>query len=168
LGSQRTVRCGGYGWFYSGSVLNQIRLDLGTAFPFSTSLSFNRVSAVPDALTLANPWPASTLAGTNTSNGFEVNAPNGYVQNYSLTDERNIGGGNMLEHCLVGSKETHPGRRYNINQPVRSIAWYVTHGTNFPVPYPPLSTINDYDFGSNSIYKAGQIMLQRRAAGGFF
>jgi hypothetical protein len=75
LGSQRTVRCGGYGWFYSGSVLNQIRLDLGTAFPFPTNLSFNRVSANPDALTLANPWPASTLAGTNTSNGFEVNAP---------------------------------------------------------------------------------------------
>jgi hypothetical protein len=90
------------------------------------------------------------------------------VQNYSLTDERNIGGGNMLEHCFVGSKGTHLGRSYNINQPVRSTAWYVAHGTNFRVPYTPLSTINYYDFGSNSIYNAGQIMLQRRAAGGFF
>ena len=169
-GSQRTVLRGGYGWFYSGSVLNQIRLDLGTAFPFSTNLNFNRVPAKPDALTLANPWPVSiaTLAGTNTSSGFEVNAPNGYAQNYSLTVERDIGGGNVLEIGYVGSKGTHLGRRYNINQPVRSIAWYIASGTNFPVPYPPLSTINYYDFGSNSIYNAGQITLQRRAAGGFF
>ena len=170
LGSQRTVLRGGYGWFYSGSVLNQIRLDLGTAFPFSTNLNFNRVSTDPNALTLANPWPASiaTLAGTNTSNGYEVNAPSGYAQNYSLTIERDIGGGNVLEIGYVGSKGTHLGRQYNINQPVRSIAWYEAYGTNFPVPYPPLSTINYYDFGSNSNYNAGQILMQRRATGGFF
>jgi hypothetical protein len=170
LGSQRIVLRGGYGWFYSGSVLNQVRLDLGTAFPFSTNLNFNRVSTNPGALTLANPWPASiaTLAGTNTSNGYQVNAPSGYAQNYNLTVERDIGGGNVLEIGYVASKGTHLGRRYNINQPLRSIAWYQAYGTNFPVPYPPLSTINYYDFGSNSIYNAGQILLQRRATGGFF
>ncbi|MBI1774690.1 MAG: TonB-dependent receptor, partial [Proteobacteria bacterium] len=169
-GGQRTVVRGGYGWFYSGTVLNQIRLDLGTSFPFSTNLSFNRVSTNPAALTLTNPWPVSiaTLAGTNTSNGFQVHAPSGYAQNYNLTIERMIGG-NVLEIGYVGSKGTHLGRRYNINLPFRTAAFYMQFGTGFPVPYPPLSTINYYEFGSNSIYNAGQIMFQRRASGsGFF
>ena len=170
FGGNRTVLRGGYGWFYSGSVLNQIRLDLGTSFPFSTNLSFARVTSNPAALTLASPWPVSiaTLAGTNTSNGFQLHAPNAYVQNYSLTVERDLGRGNVLEVAYVGSKGTHLGRQYNINQPFRSMEWYQAYGTNFPVPFPPLSTINYYDFGSNSIYSAGQITVSKRASGRLF
>ena len=51
--------------------------------------------------------------------------------------------------------------------PYRTVANYETTGT-FPVPYPPLGTINYWDFGSNSIYNAGQIILRRRSSGGFF
>jgi hypothetical protein len=41
-------------------------------------------------------------------------------------------------------------------------------GTTFPRIYNPWGTINYYDFNSNSIYDAGQIMFSRRASGGFF
>jgi hypothetical protein len=170
LGGHRTVLRGGYGWFYSGFVLNQMRQDMGTSFPFSTNLSLSRVAANPAALTLANPWPVAmaTLAGTNAPQGFQVHAPHGYAQNYNLTLERDIGRGDVLEIGYVGSKGTHLGRQYDINLPVRSIAWYMPNGTNFPRPYNPWGTIKYYDFGSNSIYNAGQIMFRRRASGGLF
>ena len=169
-GGTRTVVRGGYGWFFAGNVLNQIRLDLGTAFPFSTNLSFNRVASDPSALTLSNPWPVSmaALAGTNNPQGYQLHAPLGYAQNYNLTIERDIGKGDVLEIGYVGSKGTHLGRRYDTNLPVRTMAWYMANGTNFPRPYNPWATILYYDFGSNSIYNAGQIMFRRRASGGFF
>lgn len=170
FGSQKMVLRGGYGWFYSGNVLNQMRLDLANEFPFTNSLSFSRVSTNPSALTLTNPWPTAlgTLSGTTTSAGVQVHAPVGYDQNYNLTVERDIGGGTVISFGYVGSKGTHLGRRYNVNVPFRSIDWYMANGTNFPVPYPPWGTIQYYDFGSNWIYNAGQVMLQKRARNGFF
>lgn len=170
LGVQRTVVRGGYGWFYSGTLLNPIRTDLGTSFPFSTNLSFTRVASNSAALTLANPWPLSmaTLAGTNSPQGYQVHAPLGYMQNYNLTVEHDFGKGDVIEAGFVGSKGTHLGRRYDINLPIRTIAWYMANGTNFPRPYNPWGTILYYDFGSNSNYNAGQIMFRRRASGGFF
>ena len=169
-GGTRTVLRGGYGWFYSGSVINPIRNDLCNTFPFVTSYSFAKVATNPDALTLANPWPVglSTIKGTTSSAGFQLHAPVGYLQSYNLTVEREIGRGNVLEVAYVGSKGTHLGRQYNVNLPYRSIALYEANGTNFPVPYSPWGTINYYDFGSNSIYNAGQVMFRRRAAGSFF
>ena len=170
FGGQRTVLRGGYGWFYSGSVLNDMRNDLANTFPFQTSLSFNRVSTDVSALTLANPWPVplATISGTDTSAGVQVHHPVGYDQNYNLTVEREIGGGTVISFAYVGSKGTHLGRCYNLNVPLRSAAWYMANGTNFPRPYPPWGNIQYYDFGSNSIYNAGQVMLQKRARNGLF
>ncbi|MFB3828057.1 MAG: carboxypeptidase regulatory-like domain-containing protein [Bryobacteraceae bacterium] len=169
-GTRRSVIRGGYGWFYSGSMLSDIRYDLGTSFPFAVNYNFNRLSSDPNALTLANPWPLAlaALGGVNTSNGFQTHAPVGYLQTYSLTVERDLGRGNILEIGYVGSKGTHLGRKYDINMPYRSIENYMAYGTAFPVNYPGLNTINYYDFGSNSIYGAGQIMLRKRGGRGLF
>jgi hypothetical protein len=71
----------------------------------------------------------------------------------------------VLEVAYVGSKGTHLGRQYNINMPYRSVEAYQAN-VAFPVPYASLSTINYWDFGSNSIYNAGQVTLRKRSAGG--
>jgi hypothetical protein len=167
--NDRTVLRGGYGIFYSGNLLNDVRLGLETAFPFSNNLTFNRVAANPTGFTLTNPWPAALakLGGTQTSTGFQLHAPTGYLQSYNLTVERDIGRGAVLEVGYVGSKGTHLGRQYDINLPFRSIAAYQAN-IAFPVLFPPFGVINYWDFGSNSIYNAGQITLRRRATGGFF
>ena len=73
----------------------------------------------------------------------------------------------MVEVGYVGSKGTHLPRQYNINLPIRTVASYMATGT-FPVPYPAFGTINFWDFGSNSIYNAGQLTLRKRAVGGLF
>ena len=167
FGAKKMVLRGGYGIFYSGNLLNDVRLGLGTSFPFSTNLSFSRVASDPSVLTLSTPWPVSrqTLAGTNTSTGFQVHAPSGYLQSYNLTVERELGRQTTLVIAYVGSKGTHLGRQYNVNMPFRTLQYYQMFGA-FPVPYPPLSTINYWDFGSNSIYNAGQVTLRKRARGG--
>jgi len=51
--------------------------------------------------------------------------------------EREIGHESAIEIGYVGSKGTHQGRYFNLNQPFRSAAT----APNFPVPYPGWSTI---------------------------
>ena len=167
--SSRMVVRSGYGIFYSGSLLNDIRLGLGTAFPFSLNEQFARVAANTNALTLANPFPPALakLGGTLTATGIQLHAPTGYLQSYHFSIEQEIARGGVLEVGYAGSKGTHLGRQYNLNMPYRSIANYEATGT-FPLPVPELSTINYWDFGSNSNYNAGQISYRKRAAGGFF
>jgi hypothetical protein len=168
-GHRRFVLRGGYGWFYSTTVLNDIRLGLGTSFPFSTNYSWSRVAANVDSRPLSDPWPLATavLAGTNTSVGFQTHAPTAYMQNYNFTIEHEIGRGNVVEVSYNGSKGTHLGRRYDVNMPYRTADNYMKTGT-FPVPFSPLGAVNYWDFGSNSIYSAGQVMFRKRSSGGLF
>jgi hypothetical protein len=167
--NDRTVIRGGYGIFYSGTELNSIRNSLDNTFPIVLAQSFAHVAAAPNDLTLANPWnqALAKLAGTTTSAGFEVHAPVGYLQSYSLKIEREIGHAVVFEAGYVGSKGTHLGQEYNLNQPLYSIASYQATGT-FPTAYPQLSTITYADFRANSIYNAGQFTLRKQSARGFF
>jgi hypothetical protein len=160
---------GGYGIFYAGQLLNDVRNGLDNTFPMVLAYNYARVATDVNALTLSNPWnPArGTQTGTATSTGFQVDAPMGYLQSYNLTMERDIGKGAALEVGYVGSKGSHLGRQYNLNQPFRTIGYYQAFGT-FPVPYAPFGTINYWDFGSNSDYNAGQVTLRKRSAGGLF
>ena len=73
----------------------------------------------------------------------------------------------VFEAGFVGSKGTHLGQEYNLNQGAYSRAAYIATGT-FPVAYPQLSTITYDDFRANSIYNAGQFTLRKQSASGFF
>lgn len=168
--SNKMVIRGGYGIFYTGDELNDVRLDLDDNFPFAITNSYSRVAATVNALTMANPWPQalSVLGGTTTTYAYELHAPIGYLQSYNLTLEREIGRGMVFEAAFVGSKGTHLSRQYNLNQPFRSIAFYEKFGTGFPTLFPQLSTITAFDFSANSIYNAGQFSLTRRFTNGYF
>lgn len=168
--SDRTVVRSGYGIFHSGYVLNDLRNSLDNTFPIVLSQAFAHNFADPAVLTLSNPWPQAiaTLAGTTTAAGIQPHPPNQYMQSYNFTVERELGYKAVIEVAYVGSKGTHLGRQFNINQPFRSISYYQQYGANFPVPFPPLGTITYWDFNANSIYNAGQITLRRQPSGGFF
>jgi hypothetical protein len=164
-----TVFRGGYGIFYTGHLLNPIKDSLMTGFPFSVNQTFSRLASDTSLVTLSNPFPdiRATEGNSTNSNGYDPHPKLGYSQSYNLTIERELGAGMALEVAYVGSKGTHLGRRYDLNQPIRSRANYQAN-IAFPRPISGINTINYYSFGSNSNFNAGQISLRRRARGGFF
>ncbi len=161
---RRTVVRSGYGIFYSSLNLNSIRGDLGAAFPFLVKQTFNRNANQFSRLTLSDPFPDAIKATTDvtTAFGYELRPRASYLQSWNLAIEREINSETIFEAVYTGSKGTHLGRKYDINQPLRRAGL----GPPFPRPYPGFNTINYYSFGSNSNYNSMMLLLRRRFTGG--
>ncbi len=157
FGSGRTAIRGGYGIFYGSSSL--YRLDeYSDTFPFSINESYSAVTGTPTAVTVSNPFPAArrSVGGTTSTTGGPAEPQTQYLQTYSLTLERELGRGTVLDIAYSGSKGTHLQRRYDLNQPGREQALRSTR------PYTGFSTINITADSSNSIYNSGAITVRRR------
>jgi len=130
-----TVVRGGYGIFFTGHLLNPIRTSLMTGFPFSVNQTFARLATEPTLVTLANPFPDSraTEGNSTNSNGYDPRPKLGDLQSWNFTLERELAAGWALELGYVGSKGTHLGRQYDINQPLRTLELYQANQT-FPRP----------------------------------
>jgi len=163
FGDNRTVLRSGYGVFYTGMRLSAIRTDLTGGFPFSLSQSFTGSTGNLTLLTLANPFPDSLakVSGITTSNGFDVSPASPYLQSWNLTIEREVGRGAAIELGYSGSKGAHLGRKYDLNQQVRTPASSIR-------PFPFWGDIEYYAFGSNSSYNAATVTVRRRFSGGLF
>ncbi len=168
-GGSTTVFRGGYGVYYAGNEWNPIRNDMANIYPLVVSQTFTRVTSNPGLLSLSNPFPDSlaSLTGTTNVGSFESDHPSAYMQAWSFTVERDLGHEMALQIAYEGSKGTHLGRSYNVNQPFRSLQ-FQQPGGGFPKPYPMFNTITMYAFGSNSNYHALNVSVRRRLARGFF
>lgn len=168
--SQRrlTVLRGGYGIFFTGHLLNPIRVSLMTGFPFSVNQTFSRLTTDTTLVTLSNPFPdtRATEGNSTNSNGYDPRPKLGDLQSYNFTLERELAPGWALELGFVGSKGSHLGRQYDINQPLRSLEAYQAN-FGFPRPIVGINTVNYYSFGANSVYHAGQVSLRRQMRGAF-
>jgi hypothetical protein len=162
FGDNRTVVRSGYGVFYTGSRLSAMRTDLTGGFPYSLSQSFTGSTSSPN-LTLANPFPdaLAKLSGTTTTSGWELRAPSPYLQSWNFTVEREVGRGVVFEASYTGSKGTHLGRKYDINQEIRT-------PTLTTRPYAGYGDTEYYSFGENSSYNAGTITVRKRISNGLF
>jgi outer membrane receptor protein involved in Fe transport len=163
FGNNRTVVRSGYGIFYTGMRLSAIRTDLTGGFPFAISQSFTGSAMNPNLLTIANPFPASLakISGVTQASGFDLNPSLPYLQSWNLTLERELVPGVALEIGYSGSKGVHLGRKYDINQAVRTPLASVR-------PYPLWGDIEYYSFGSNSSYNAGTVTVRKRFNRGLF
>jgi hypothetical protein len=165
LGGSKTVVRGGYGIFYTGEQLNNIRNGLDNVYPAVLAPSFSRVTSPVLGPTVANPWGGVGSLGT-TATGYPLHPNNSYLQSYNLTLERELGKWVVFEGAYVGSKGTHLLIEDNINTPYRTIANYQATGT-FPYPYGnTFGTINEWCTCTNSSYNAGQFTFRNRAGGG--
>ncbi len=157
FGGLRTVVRGGYGIFFGSSSLYRID-EYSDTFPFSINESYSAVTATPTALTVSNPFPLArrSIGGTTSTSGGPTDPKSQYLQSFSFTVEREFGRGTVIEIGYAGSKGTHLQRRYDINQPGRTLALRSTR------PYPGFSTINITSDSSNSIYNSGSLTVRRR------
>ena len=162
LGDNKTVVRSGYGVFYTGSRLSAMRTDLTGGFPYSLSQSFTGSTTTPN-LSLASPFPdaLAKLSGTTTTSGWELNPPSPYLESWNFTVEHEIGNGVVVEASYTGSKGTHLGRKYDINQEIRTPAYTIR-------PYGGYGDTEYYTFGENSSYNAGTITVRKRIAHGLF
>jgi hypothetical protein len=154
---QNSVIRGGYGIFYGSSSL--YRLDeYSDTFPFSINETYNALAADPTSVTVSNAFPVArrSVGGTTSSTGGPAEPQTQYLQTYSLTVEREIGKGTVIEMAFAGSKGTHLQRRYDLNQPGRNREDRTLR------PYPGFGTINITSDSSNSIYNSGALTLRRR------
>jgi len=163
FGGTKTVIRAGYGYFYGGSLMNPIRGSLGATFPFVLNETYARVTTNVNLLTFSDPFPGTrrVFSGVVNVNGFELKPKPQSLQSWNLTLERELKGGTALEVAYVGSKGSHLGRQFDINQPYFDLARRLPDNS-FPRPLPGFNTINYYQFGSSSIYNAGMITLRQR------
>ncbi|HEV3200843.1 MAG TPA: hypothetical protein VGZ73_23230, partial [Bryobacteraceae bacterium] len=101
------------------------------------------------------------VSGITTSNGYEVNPPSPYLQSWNFTVERDLSKGVAVEVGYTASKGTHLGRKYDINQELRTPA-------STTRPFAGFGDIEYYSFGGNSSYQAGTVTIRRRFANGLF
>jgi hypothetical protein len=163
FGDNRTVVRSGYGVFYTGSRLSAIRTDLAGGFPFSVAQTFTGSATNPSLLQVANPFPdaLAKVSGTTTASGYEVNPPSPYLQSWNFTVERELGQGVAIEVGYAASKGTHLGRKYDINQEIRT-------PTSTTRPYAGFGDTEYYSFGQNSSYNSGTVTLRKRFEHGLF
>lgn len=167
FGRTRSVVRGGYGVYYGSNLWNPVRNDLANVYPFTVAQTLNKNTTNPSLLTLQNPLGVKgTLNGVLTPNGFQSYPTPQYLQSWNLTMERELNREIAMELSYVGSKGTHLGRKFNINQPFRLPDLRV-NGV-FPRPISGFNDIDFYSFGSNSIYNAGMITLRKRTPRGIF
>jgi hypothetical protein len=162
----KTVLRGGYGIFYGTDGQSFITQQVSQFFPFYINQSVSFTASNPAALTLSNPFNNVTKAGGVSYDGFDTNPSPPYVQSYNLTLERQLGASMALEVSYTGTKGTHLGDLYDINQPYYGLGLPIATS---PRPFPSTTNpINYFAWGDNSIYSAGTVTLRRRLARGFF
>jgi hypothetical protein len=157
----RTVLRGGWGIYYNHYSEN-IPGDLAAGPYAATTVSNNAIVNGEPLFTLANPFASPGAPGTLSLRAVAPNLLNAYVQQYTLSLERELTRDMGLRVSYIGSKGTQLPYRRDVNQPLSSTQPF----NNANRPYPLFGTINYADNGANSIYSALQAQAQRRFSRG--
>lgn len=160
LGNDKMVIRGGYGIFYDVSILN------GNIFPgfnppfFSVNQFFTTPAAV---LTLDDPFPTGSLvAGVVSPSTLERHFRDGYLQQWSLTVQRQITPNLVFDVGYVGSKGTRLVRQRNANQPLPG----TDPNVNARRPIPAFGDISVVESSAASVYHALQLRAEKRFSRG--
>jgi hypothetical protein len=161
--SQKTVVRGGFGMFYNRPEGN---------------LTFSQVNLPPilqitefDNGNLSNPAggaPATSLPVGSISS-INPNLKAAYTEQFSLGIQRELPRAIFLEATYVGGLGRHLLREPNINYPdLAGVAANPSYSTNYFVPYPGYTTLQQYQSDSTSNYHALQAFVSKRAGNVLF
>ncbi|MDA2926241.1 TonB-dependent receptor [Acidobacteria bacterium AH-259-G07] len=162
--SSRTVIRAGIGQFFGLTVINPVRLSLGGNPPFTILETHRRNKKDPLYLTWDNAFPGvSVIDGITTPEAYEMRAPSANLFQYNFTIEQQFMRDVVAEVAYVGSKGTHLGRRYNLNQP--SFVVDASGETVARRTYSEFGGIRLYGFDADSNYNAFQVSVRKRGRG---
>ncbi|MEW6212978.1 MAG: TonB-dependent receptor [Acidobacteriota bacterium] len=159
-GHEKMVLRGGYGVFYDVGILNN---NLGTAFnpPFFTINQF--FSSPASLLHLDNPFPNNAQdPGVVSVITLDRHLRDGYLQQWSLTAQREIASNLVIDIGYVGSKGTKLLRRINPNQPRPG----TDPDVNARRPIPTFGDITVGESSAASVYHALQLRAEKRFSQG--
>jgi Carboxypeptidase regulatory-like domain len=190
FGNSKTVIRGGYGFFFDSFETREMD-NSGDLYPYVVRTQLNPISNPSTPKLTDNLFPAQSAlvpvgVGTAAAGQFiaviiSENPINPYVQQYSLSVQRELAPNTTLEVNYVGNKASHLLDRTNINQPnpVASIAFcnqqsggaYVnlsdpacTTNTRRPLSNLTAFATLDSRWNGYSNYNAANIKLERRSA----
>ena len=165
----KTVIRGGYGIFWDSAEGREID-GSSDIYPyvsrgqFIQSVGQSQKLQTTDSLfpTFSNPGPVTPAANSFLAVNISESPRNPYVQQWSLSVQRQIGSDTKLEVNYIGNKGTHLLMRRNFAQ-----ALIPTDPNNItPVlarrPYPNFVVFIDSDWSGNSSYHSGNVKLEHR------
>lgn len=169
FGGDKTVIRGGFGIFWDSA---ELRETDGSAdlYPYVSRGNYQQTKGQLAPLTTTDSLFPTIVQGpaTPAANSFiaviiSEHPRNPYVQQWSLSVQRQLTPNTTLEVNYVGNKGTHLLERRNINQ-----AYGPTDPANpAPVlarrPYPNFGVYIDSDWSGNSSYSSGNVTLQHRS-----
>ncbi len=159
--SAKTVVRGGWGVYYghfSGAVTAAVAAG---PYSLSTTATNNIVNGRP-LFTLQDPFTAPGTPGSLVLNSFSPNLRNGYVQQFSISVEREAIRDVGLRVSYIGSRGAQLPYFRNVNQPPASTTPFAQSRR----PYPLFNVVNYSENGANSTYNGLQIQVQRRFSKG--
>jgi hypothetical protein len=166
FGNKKTVLRGGYGVFFDSDPAHE-DYATGKIYPYTFIYTLDWTAGMPLIYTDDLFPSVSGLQPITTANfgAFEDQSPqkkDPYVQDWSLSIQRQLGPRTVAEIFYVGSKGTHLDGRTNPNQ-----AWAPNPNNLTPVasriPYPNLGLLIENDWNFNSNYNSLNLKLEHRA-----
>jgi hypothetical protein len=161
-GNSKTVVRGGSGVFYNSQATNNGFIGLMTNPPFRNPQTFTSSKAEP--VTLDNPFPVGTGAGSSTLTAISRNFQTATVAEWSAGLQHEFGSNLALDVSYFGSKGTHLPVSYNLNEP-RPGAGTLAQ-VNARRPYPAWGNIGWIESVANSNYNSLQAKVEKRFQSG--
>jgi hypothetical protein len=170
FGGDKTVIRGGYGLFWDSAEGREID-GSSDIYPYVSRGSFFQTTGqvaplqTTDALfpVFSNPGPVTPAANSFLAVNISESPRNPYVQQWSLSIQRQLSSNTKLEVSYIGNKGTHLLMRRNFAQAL--VPTDPAHVT--PVlerkPYPNFGIFINSDWSGNSSYESGNVKLEHRA-----
>ncbi len=175
FGGDKTVIRGGYGLFWDSAEGREVD---GSAdiYPYVSrgagSQQANQATPLQTTDTLfpafTNPGPVTPAANSFLAVNISEAPRNPYVQQWSFSVQRQLGGNTKLEVNYIGNKGTHLLMRRNFAQALVPTAPVPTDISLIPTvaqrkPYPNFNIFINSDWSGNSSYQSGNVKLEHRA-----
>lgn len=160
-GKGQTAIRGGYGFFYVPVIAAITHTHRDVAYPFTIPQAFIGDTARPN-ITLRDPWPDALARSSLTGRAIELELRNGYMQNWNLGIQRQLGTNMVIDVSYVGSKGNKLDFSRNINQAVLGPGVVTARR-----PFPAFASITQTEKAALSNYHSFQAKFERRFSAGW-